>query len=344
MTQSSRSHRKVALAGTVALLLGAGVTSALASSADARASHRATTTLQGFLTAPATVKVAGTVTDQVSVRPRAHRVVRIQARRPGSTTFVTVSSRYSTRSGDFRAVYQPTTVGTWRFRLFLPSTATATQLVSASRTITATKPTAPQVEVTTAVLSLNGSKGTTAKQTVNLSEAFVITGTHAGTGRSLESGTLDYGDGTTPERFAGAPAGWTPKSHQYTEPGTFTAKWTVVDSAGTIATTTLDVQMFAEPTATISIGSKSELEKGKPVTFLVNSHTPVGTSFVGFDIYSLQGTTFSNPVHGAGAPPATFPITFANPGTYTVYVTGDNDAGGLAEASVRVVIVDHPKS
>jgi hypothetical protein len=49
-------------------------------------------------------------------------------------------------------------------------------------------------------------------------------------------------------------------------------------------------------------------------------------------------------VHGAGAPPATFPITFANPGTYTVYVTGDNDAGGLAEASVRVVIVDHPKS
>ena len=91
--------------------------------------------------------------------------------------------------------------------------------------------------------------------------------------------------------------------------------------------------MFAEPTAAISIDPKSELEKGKPVTFLVTSHTPVGTSFVGFDTYSLHGTTFSNPVHGAGAPPATFTITFDNPGTYTVYVTGDNDAGGLAEAS-----------
>ena len=349
MTQPSCSHRKSALAGTLALLLGAGLTSAFASSTFASAStsvasHRATTSLQGFVTSPATVQVAGTVTDQVSVRPRAHRLVRIQARRPGSTAFVTVSSRYSTKTGDFRAVYQPTTAGTWRFRLFLPATATARQLVSASRTITATKPTVPHVEVTTAVLSLNGSKGTTAKQTVNLSEAFVITGTHAGTGRSLESGTLDYGDGTTPERFAGDPAGWTPTPHQYTKPGTFTAKWTVVDSAGTSATTTLDVQMFAEPTAAISIDPKSELEKGKPVTFLVTSHTPVGTSFVGFDTYSLHGTTFSNPVHGAGAPPATFTITFDNPGTYTVYVTGDNDAGGLAEASRRVVIVDHPKS
>jgi len=349
MTQPSCSHRKSALAGTLALLLGAGLTSAFASSTFASAStsvasYRATSSLQGFVTSPATVQVAGTVTDQVSVRPRAKRLVRVQARRPGSTSFVTVSSHYSTKAGDFRAVYKPTTVGTWRFRLFLPATTRARQLVSASRTITATKPTVPQVEVTTAVLSLNGSKGTTAKQTVNLSEAFVITGTHAGTGRSLESGTLDYGDGTTPERFAGDPAGWTPKPHQYTEPGTFTAKWTVVDSAGTSAATTLDVQMFAEPTATISIGSKSELEKGKPVSFTVTSHTPVGTSFVGFDTYSLQGTTFSNPVHGAGAPPATFPITFANPGTYTVYVTGDNDAGGLAEASVRVVIVDHPKS
>ena len=347
MTKPSRSHRKSAVAGTVALLLGAGLTSAFASSTFASAStslasHRATTSLQGFVTSPATVQVAGTVTDQVSVRPRAHRVVRIQARRPGSTTFVTVSSRYSTRSGDFRAVYQPTTVGAWRFRLVLPATATATQLVSASRTITATKDTPTSVEVTTAALSLNGSKGTTAKQTVNLSEAFLITGTHAGTGLSLASGTLDYGDGTTPETFSGDPAGWAPTPHQYTKPGTFTAKWTVVDSAGTNATTTLDVQMFAEPTAAISIDPKSELEKGKPVRFLVTSHTPDGTSWVGYDTYSLHGTTFPNPIHGAGAPPATFTITFDNPGTYTVYVTGDNDAGGLAEASRRVVIVDQP--
>ena len=51
--------------------------------------------------------------------------------------------------------------------------------------------------VTTAVLSLNGSTGATAKQTVGQSQSFVVTGTHAGKDRTLVSGTLDYGDGAT---------------------------------------------------------------------------------------------------------------------------------------------------
>jgi len=66
------------------------------------------------------------------------------------------------------------------------------------------------------------------------------------------------------------------------------------------------------------------------------------TSIVDSDPIRFLGV--ANPSHGTGAPPATFAITFDNPGTYTVYVTGDNDAGGLAEASRRVVIVDHPKA
>ena len=45
---------------------------------------------------------------------------------------------------------------------------------------------------------------------------------------------------------------------------------------------------------------------------------------------------------GAGAPPATFTITFDNAGTYTVTVEGFNDAGGLATFTVQVVITDAP--
>ena len=300
MPESSRSHRKSALAGALALLLGAGLTSALATSAASapasRAGHRATTSLRGFRTAPATVQVKGTVTDQVRIRPQAHRVVRIQARRPGSKLFRTVSSGYSSNTGTFRAVYRPTAVGTWRFRLFLPATAKATQAVSPSRTITATKPIVPKV-VTTAVLSLNGSTGTSAKQTVNLSEAFDITGTHAGEGLTLVSGSLDYGDGTPAQTFTGDPAGWTPDEHQYATPGMVTATWTVVDSAGTSAKTSVEIHVFAEPTASISVVSGGLLEQNKPVQFAVTSDTASGTSFTDFDTFSGAGDNF---VAGAG--------------------------------------------
>jgi len=345
----SRSQRTSAVAGTLALLLGAGLTATLATSAASapaspagasRAFHRATTSIQGFRTAPATVLVKGTVTDRVGVRPRAHRVVRIQARRPGSTVFRTVSSGFSSRTGSFRAVYRPTTVGTWRFRLLLPATATATRAVSRSRAITATKPTVPSVAVTTAALSLNGSTGTSAKQTVNLSEAFDITGTHAGEGLTLVSGTLDYGDGTPPEEFTGDPASWTPSTHQYAAPGPVTATWTVVDSAAKSVTTSLGIHVFAEPTASVSVVIGDPLEQNKPVQFATTSDTPAGTSFTDFDSFSGAGDNF---VAGAGAPPGTFTITFPTPGTYTVTVEGFNDAGGLATGTVDVVIPDLPK-
>ena len=52
-----------------------------------------------------------------------------------------MSSGFSNQHGDFAAVYKPTKVGTWHFRLFLPATAKATRLVSASRSITATQDT-----------------------------------------------------------------------------------------------------------------------------------------------------------------------------------------------------------
>jgi hypothetical protein len=423
------------VAGTVAVLLGVGMTPAVASSPARDAApraHKATTTLQGFRKAPASVLIPATVTDAVTVRPRAHRVVRVQARKPGSKVFVTVSSGFSDKHGDFGAVYRPTKAGAWQFRLFLPATARATSLVSASRKVVArldttapgpvtavnvaqgvgselslswtnptdadfagvmirrlvgaTAPSATQGTLvtttnaaatsftdqtlagdttysyalfafdavknkaagatrtvtsgaaTTASLSLNGSSGATAKQTVGQSQAFDVSGSHAGRTLTVVSGTLDYGDGTPVEAFLGDPSTWVPTPHQYDVTGPVTAKLTVVDSASKTVTTSLVVTVFAAPTVTATVTS-IDFEKGQPITFAVTSATPAGTSFTDFDTFSDGGNDF---VSGAGAPPATFTITFPNAGTHTVTVEGFTDAGGLATVTIEVVIVDAP--
>ncbi len=267
--------------------------------------------------------------------------MRIQARRPGSKLFRTVSSGYSSNTGTFRAVYRPTAVGTWRFRLFLPATAKATQAVSPSRTITATKPIVPRV-VTTAVLSLNGSTGTSAKQTVNLSEAFDITGTHAGEGLTLVSGSLDYGDGTPAQTFTGDPAGWTPDEHQYATPGMVTATWTVVDSAGTSAKTSVQVTVFDEPTATISM--VAERHAGAGEAGHVHGHVPDPGRHEVHRLRHLQPRRRNVRQRGPRQRCASGAVLDHLPEPRYLHRVrhGDNDAGGLAEASVDVVVPDLP--
>jgi hypothetical protein len=98
------------------------------------------------------------------------------------------------------------------------------------------------------------------------------------------------------------------------------------------------ITVFAQPTATVSVVS-TVLEKNKPITFAVSSSTPTGTTFTDFDSFSGFGDNFAS---GTGPLPPSFEITFPVPGTYTVTVEGFNDAGGLATASVDVVIVDAP--
>jgi hypothetical protein len=419
------------------MLLGVGLAPALptpATASPARSGHHATTSLRGFSTARASVLLGGTVVDRVQVRPRAHRIVRVQARKPGGRTFVTVSSGFTSRHGDFRAVYQPTRAGTWHFRLLLPAAHRASRLISASRTVTATTdktapgpvtaltavqtatgsdlslswtnpsdgdfagvmirravgPAAPASPTdgalvtrtdpaatsftdqglagdtqysyalfafdtaqnsapgttatatsgaaTTAALTIGGSGAANVKQTLNQAEAFDITGTRAGKGLTLVSGTLDYGDGSATETFSGDPATWVPAGHQYAALGTVTATWTVVDSATKSVTRSVTIKVFDQPTASVSVVS-TVLEKNKPITFAVTSATPAGTTFTDFDSFSGAGDNFAS---GTGPLPPTFQITFAAPGTYTVTVEGFNDADGLAAATVDVVIVDAP--
>ena len=86
--------------------------------------HDGRTRIRGFDDHTATVRVGRTVVDDVVVVPRARRTILVQARKPGSTHFVTQSQGHSTANGRFRAVYVPTSAGSWRFRLFVLRSAT----------------------------------------------------------------------------------------------------------------------------------------------------------------------------------------------------------------------------
>jgi hypothetical protein len=319
----------------------------------------ATTKLEGVDSTPASVIVGATVTDVVTVLPRSRRTVQVQARRPGAVSFETMTTGTTSVAGAFTAVYRPSTAGVWAYRLLVPASTTARTAVSPTRTVTVTQPsptptpnptpaptpTSGTVPApTTAVLSLNGSTGSTAMQTVNLSEAFDVTGTHAGPGLSLLSGSLDYGDNAK-DTFSGDPALWIPTDHQYTGLGPVTATLTVVDSAFVKVSTHILITVYDEPTATIDpVGS---FEKGKPVVVHLTTTTPADTSFVDYDTFTVNGFTPSvtdDYVEGLGNAPTTRTFTFATAGTYTIWLDVSNNAGGFASYSVPVTITDPPKA
>ena len=192
--------------------------------------------------------------------------------------------------------------------------------------------TATSGAVTTAALSLNGSTGATAKQTVGQSQAFDVSGhpRRQGPDPGLRHSGLRRRH--HPEEFSGDPATWAPDPHQYDVDGTVTATLTVVDSASKTVSMPLHVTVFAPPTATITVDPASVLEKGQPSRSCHVGHTRPARRSPTSTASATPATTSSS---GAGAPPATFTITFANPGTYTVTVEGFNDAGGSGDRRGR---------
>ena len=112
--------------------------------APASASEHGRTRISGFNDDRTTVKVGRTVVDRVVVVPRARRTVEVQARRPGSSKFVTQSRGRSTAAGAFRAVYAPTSAGTWRFRLRVLPSATRAAATSETRVLNAIDVAAPR--------------------------------------------------------------------------------------------------------------------------------------------------------------------------------------------------------
>jgi PKD domain/Fibronectin type III domain len=188
----------------------------------------------------------------------------------------------------------------------------------------------------TAVLTVNSSHGLTAKTTVGgYTASFDVTGSLAGTGSTLASAVLDYGDGSPTVSFTGDPATWT-SLHDYLTVGVRTVTVVVTNSAGATATDSVAVTVYPSPTATIKMVDV-HAALNQPVTFDLTSLTPAGTVFTDYD-FCFDGTAGPVWVRQSGVPPTTTTHTFTAEGTYDAefYVYNDADGWALASIVVRV--------
>lgn len=159
-------------------------------SASGRAAR---TRLTGLATSPTTVPLGGVVSDDVAVAPRGARAVLVQGRAPGAARFVTMSTGRATSYGAFHAMYRPTSVGAWKFRLVIPATATARSLTSPARTITA--------KASTAGTTTGGGTPTTGPTTGGTPAG----GTAPGGTTPGDGGGTPGGGGSTPGDGGGTP-------------------------------------------------------------------------------------------------------------------------------------------
>jgi hypothetical protein len=96
----------------------------------------ARTTIGGFDSSAVTVSSGQTVTDDIAISPRGQRTVLVQARRPGSSAYLTQSQGTSSRSGGYTVSYRPSSVGAWSFRVVVRATAQALPATSPARSVT----------------------------------------------------------------------------------------------------------------------------------------------------------------------------------------------------------------
>ncbi|WP_460629783.1 hypothetical protein [Intrasporangium mesophilum] len=97
------------------------------------------TSVSGWATTSATAAVGYVFSDAVSVKTGSGYVARkvyVQRRSSASTTWSNVSSGTTTGSGAYTAKYAVPTRGVWYFRLYVPSTTSATARATAQRKVT----------------------------------------------------------------------------------------------------------------------------------------------------------------------------------------------------------------
>jgi len=188
------------------------------------------------------------------------------------------------------------------------------------------------VTPTTAVLAVTNSSVAVTSAATGSTLFFDPSASLAGpAGTALQSASLDYGDGTTPEAFTGDPTAWF-SFHSYATAGDKTVTLTVTDSAGKTATVVVTIHVFDVPTAAIT--ATGQAQAGVPFTFTLDATTPAGTTWKN---WTVSGGGLLDGGWGAGPPP-TYTTTFTDPGTHTITFTVSNSAGGDALSTLDITV------
>ncbi len=185
-------------------------------------------------------------------------------------------------------------------------------------------------------VSASGVTGVTARTSVDGFVAFFdVSGSMAGPDAAIESGSMNYGDGTPPVTFTGNdPTTWDPADHVFVTAGLKAVTLTVIDSAGVPDTDVVTVTVYPAPIATIHAGAAVS---DSPVEFDLTTDTPPGTAFTDYDVN--YGDSLDVPAVVPGEPTGTLTHTYRKDGTFTVTIEARNDADGRAIATISVIVV-----
>jgi PKD repeat protein len=145
---------------------------------------------------------------------------------------------------------------------------------------------------------------------------------------------VDWGDGSTPQRWASTPPDL---GHTYTQPGSYTIRTSVTDSAGAIGSTTAPIQVNGPEVPasacdlSVTQSGSGDTEQGRTVHFAVSAPS------------ARDGAASWSLDFGDGTPAATgteasaeITHTYAIPGDYTALLMVE-DAAGRATTSAKPV-------
>lgn len=169
---------------------------------------------------------------------------------------------------------------------------------------------------------------------VGVGTNFTITPGASINGATIQSVTVDFGDGT-PVQNLGAISGATNVTHAFTNPGSYTVTASVIDATGqrTSSSISITVQRIA-PTVTLTPASSS-ITTGTALAFSVTAASGTG----GPPVQNVRVTI--NPggtqlYSGSGS--GSFTHQFVAPGVYTLTATATDTAGTVGTAAAVVTV------
>lgn len=209
-------------------------------------------------------------------------------------------------------------------------------------TVTVTDVPLPEEPPAPPVVQLNAVGGSTVADTWT----FSTEGTAAAAGDVIVSSQIDFGDGSAPTIYPGAPPEEITKTWALI--GTYTVTLSVLTQLGQSGSVALPVEVLdvpsppdpeqpplASPVATLIFVSGQYTNQ--PITFTASGHDPDGTvvshSFVWGD---------GSDETAAGPPPSTKTHSYTAPGTYTVQLILTDNDGRIGTAELTVTIVNQP--